>query len=159
MSVDTLGVPLRNVTPAEVLGVVRTLFDKNAELAPLPSDRSMAKKGYVEFNYQPDGRRMLWVFVQDYDDGYIECPAPPLPRTYLDFGMWGHSEEIMTKVLAALGGGYVVPSDSDSETYYKVEGDLGAVERYKKEMPRIVTMADIKEVFGDNIILDLKEEK
>lgn len=31
MSVDTLGVPLRNVTPAEVLGVVRTLFDKNAE--------------------------------------------------------------------------------------------------------------------------------
>ena len=159
MSVDTLGVPLRNVTPAEVLGVVRTLFDKNAELAPLSSDRSIAKKGHVKFNYQPDGRRILWVFVQNHDDGYIECPALPLPRTYLNFGMWGHSEEIMTKVLAALGGGYVVPSDSDPETYYKVDGDLGAVERYKKEMPRIVTMADIKEVFGDNIILDLKGEK
>lgn len=159
MSVDTLGVPLRNVTPAEVLGVVRTLFDKNAELTPLSSDRSIAKEGHVDFNYQPDGRRMLWVFVQNYDDGYIECPALPLPRTYLNFGMWGHSEEIMTKVLAALGGGYVVPSDSDSETYYKVEGNLGVVERYKKEMPRIVTMADIKEVFGDNIILDLKEGK
>ena len=87
MSVDTLGVPLRNVTPDEVLGVVRTLFDKNAELAPISSHRSIVKEGHVGFNYQPDGRRMLWVFVQNYDDGYIECPAQPLPRTYLNFGI------------------------------------------------------------------------
>lgn len=159
MSVETLGVPLRNVTPAEVFEVVRTLFDKNAELAPLSSCRSIAKEGHVDFNYQPDGRRMLWVFVQNYNDGYIECPAPPLPRTYLNFGMWGHSEEIMTKVLAALGGGYVIPSDSDTDTYYKVEGNPEVIERCKDEIPRIITMEDIKKAFGDNIILDLKEDK
>ena len=159
MSVDTLGVPLRNVTPAEVLGVVRTLFDKNARLSPAGLEKNVDKTGAVSFHHPEDGFRILWVFFHTYDDGYIECPAPPLPRTYLNFGMWGHSEEIMTKVLAALGGGYVVPSDSDPETYYKVEGDLGVVECYKKEMPRIVTIADIKEAFGDNIVLDLKEGK
>ena len=159
MSVDTLGVPLRNVTPAEVLGVVRTLFDKNAELAALSSSNDITKAGHVGFNYQPDGRRMLWVFFHEYDDGYIRCPAPPIPHVVLNFGMWGHSEELMKKVLAALGGGYVIPSDSDTDTYYKVEGNPEVIERCKDEIPRIITMEDIKKAFGDNIILDLKGGK
>lgn len=160
MSVDTLGFPNRRVTTVEVLGFIRATYDKKATLKPLSvalyEDYSLAKGGIICFNFNKEEARLLWIFpYQEDSERYYDVPHPKAPYTVFNFGKWGHSEEIMANVLAAVGGGYVVPSDYNTDEYYYVEPDPTAFEKYYEEIPHIVTMADIKKAFGENAILDL----
>lgn len=160
MSVDTLGFPNRRVTTVEVLGFIRATYDKGATLEPLHvvlyDDYSLAKGGVIHFKFTEEESRLLWIFPHPEDSkGYPDVPHPKAPYTVFNFGKWGHSEEIMANLLAAVGGGYVVPSDWNIDEYYYVEPDPTAFEKYYEEIPHIVTMADIKKAFGENAILDL----
>lgn len=161
MSVDTLGFPRRRVTPQEVLGFIRATYDKEAKLEPLVSSSStIDKEGVVYFKFSEAEQRALWIFFHraGSEDGY-DVPHPKAPYTVFDLGYWGHSVEIVSELLAATGGGYIMPQDCDSDIYRYIEPSPNAYETYKDEIPRIVTMEDIKKAFGENIILNLKEEK
>lgn len=161
MGVDTLGFPRRRIAPQEVLGFIRATYDKEAKLEPLVGNSStIDKEGVIYFKLSEAEHRALWIFFHraGSEDGY-DVPHPKAPYTVFNIGYWGHAIEIISESLAATGGGYIIPQDCDSEEYHYIEPSPNAYETYKDEIPRIITMEDIKKAFGDNIILDLKEDK
>lgn len=161
MSVDTLGFPRRRATPQEVLGFIRATYDKEAKLKPLIGNSStISEEGVVYFKFSEAEQRALWIFFHRAasEDGY-DVPHPKAPYTVFNLCYWGHSVEIISELLAATGGGYVIPQDRSPGERYFVEPKPDAYETYKDEIPRIITIEDIKKAFGDNIILDLKGGK
>ena len=120
MSVCSYGFFNRKVGEDDIIKVIQDNWDRFAKIYVF----NMGVE--ISFSYSQESKeyRRLWIYNRYPFDNiryYFEVKEE---HTIINFGAFGHSEEIIKKLLKSFGGGIFVPNDGDMDKYEIVQGEV-----------------------------------
>ncbi len=177
MGVDTYGKIKGYAKPEGIFNFIKQKYDKNAKynikrqiVVPIEkvtwehtfNEHSEDNKnwydirGAISFNYKNEARMLSYYYANvnhlENLNYYSELGLEDMVRaetTHIGLGKWGHSVEIVKEIVAHFGGGWIDEDDCDDVPYYPINANED-----KSVVPiRYVTMDEIREKFGENIVI------
>ena len=177
MGVDTLGKIKGYVKYEEILNFIKQKYDENAKSdvrkrmsIPIEeckwdykfNEHSEDNKhwysiyGHINFKYKDEDRSLFYDYsnVNSLEnlEHYSELGLKDMieaETTFIDLRCWGSSVEIIKEIVTHFGGGWIDENDCDDHPFYPINVNTdGSVKPI-----RYVTMEEIREVFGDNVVI------
>lgn len=125
MGVDTTGIIKKRTSPKKILEFIKETYDSES----VYRKTSTPYFHIIEFNDGEDGR-ILYIFQHGKDHENIDDISLENGKvfnkksfTYLNFGCWGNSADIIEKIIKNFGGGYIDKNDCDCIGYEEINNE------------------------------------
>lgn len=112
MGVDARAWLNREVTGKDIYDVIVSKFDKNATYNINHDERFECDMGRIEFKYKKEERSLFYTTSEGEEESLYDYEKEP--HAYIQLGMWGASEYILTEIIKCFGG-YLDVNDCDDE--------------------------------------------